>query len=159
MGKFHDDVMHSPIPPSTQLDAMGGYTFNVEDTHPLKPCDDVFQSMEGNVQIKLCHPPMNKGEDNSLHEDITNDSPLDLLETMAEEEEEPPPRRSSHLYKPLASPSTLKGEKWIPNLPPGEEDVSPTYFRDLLEAQNSSSNKETENEFSACNGEGSSALL
>ena len=68
---------------------------------------------------------------------------------MAEEEEEPPPRRSSCLNKPLSSPSTSKGGKWIPNLPPDEEDVSPTYFRDLLGAQMSPSNQEKENELSA----------
>ena len=145
--KFHDDVMHFPIPPSNQVDSMDGYTFDVEDTLPPEPCDDVFPSMESNTKT-----PIHEGEEKLLNEGTTNVDHLDLtegLETMVEEEEEPPPRRSSRLTKPLTSPSPSKGEKWIPNLPPGEEDVSPTYFRDLLGAQMPSLNQETENEFSA----------
>ena len=44
-------------------------------------------------------------------------------------------RCTHHANKVNAPPSSSKGETWIPSIPPGKEDVSQTYFRDLLEAQ------------------------
>ena len=131
--KFHDFIMHSPFPPSTLVDAMDNHTFDVVETLPLEPCDDVFPSVTSDTTSHPYPSPHDDGH-TPLHEDVDNDDPRDLtngLETMAKEEEEPPPRCSARLNKPLTSPSTSKGEEWIPNLPPSEEDASPTYFCDL----------------------------
>ena len=107
--------------------------------------------MLDNASWKTCRLS-NVGEHTSLIDDLDNDGPLNLtngLENMAKEEEELVPPRSTHLNKPLTSPSTSKEEERVPKLPPGEVDVSPTYFRDLLEAQIPSFNQETEIKFSS----------
>jgi len=157
--KFHDEIMFSPLPPSIEVDAMDGYTFDVEIDPPLEPSDDSFPhdhegpsraTYDNDAHDDDVHSSMDEGEDTTCDHD--GDSPLDLtegLDTMAEEEEEVQPRRSSRLANKQPSPSTSKGEAWIPSLPPGEEDVSPTYFRDLLNAQLEATNNEKEQEFSA----------
>ena len=58
------------------------------------------------------------------------------------------PRPSTRIANiDTTSPYTSKGEDWIASIPPGDKELPPTSFRDLLNAQHqASSNKQ---EFSA----------
>ena len=69
--------MHSPIPPSTQVDVMDGYTFDMEDTIRPKPCD-VLSSIESNTRSQPCPLSMNEGEYTPLHDEWTTTVPLTL---------------------------------------------------------------------------------